>query len=465
MMFTEDIAYNIVTDGVLQETPSVVLTKLAIEILDSIPQNPFGNTFKKNSFVKNAALCVRLQSFFQAAYNSNNVSRCDGESALILRDAAMLYLQTAWVAYDAAGFDRSLEGAVRRMQSLIDDELVLLAGFSDGMFCAPPNEPLPSLSLEDIDGSTESVPSGAVQPAENWMQAYPAYLDFLSTDRYVKDIVNPVIREACEGQYISNYFLFRDLDFDGVTELILWLGYTGADGEILIYTQRGDTVCYIGSAACSGIGTVLLCADHDDDFFWECYHGGMTYAERFRIENGSLIQIAVGEDVPNRWHVVEEVGSLPLAIQKEEPDRNPESEMEQDYTTLIQQEAFVFFLKNGGLFDEWMAGTTSFKYWCEDMENDGTDELIVWVGNQEQQGEVLIFSMHQDQIQYVGSIACIGGIHISGNETATGFLIVENSNGLEQLTKCDVYDGALEVIEFYMPMETGWTALTPALGE
>ena len=453
LMTLKDIANNLFADRVLKETLAVKWTKYTIEILDTIPGNPFGNTFQKNKFVKNAALCVKLQTFFRNVFNSNNVGRCDGEAALVLRDAAMLYLKTAWTAYDAAGFDSSLAGHVRRVQSLLDDELVLLAGFSDGMFCTVENLPLPAGSL-DHTGPVSGGETGGDSAGDR-----SAYLDFLRTDRYVDHIDNPFIREACREQYIDNYYTFRDLNSDGVEDLILWLGYTGADGEIMTFTLNNGTVRYTGSAPCDGTGTHLFCADHDDDFFLAAFDGGEVYASSCRMVRGELKVLSIDAEIPQRWYCVEWIGSLPLEAVQEGPAPAGGGKEKAVLEDMVSHQAYVFFLENGGLFDAWMEGFVTTRYWYEDMDNNGTPELIVLMEADGQQGEILIFCADRKELTYLGSIACGGSVRVSGHATVPGILIVGNDGYLEQITLCELRGGALELTEYYMITDTGWYAL------
>ena len=466
MMTAEDIAKNIITDRVLKETLSVKLTKVAIEILDTVPGNPFENTFKKNKFVQNAALCVKLQTFVRSIYNSNNVDRCDADAALVLRDAAMLYLKTAWTAYDAAGFDSAIAGAVRNAQSRIDDELVLLAGFTDNMFYIQDNEPLPAGCLNN-KGSTDA--GGEKQPEDNGSAERNSYYAFLSTNLYVNYIANPVIRQVCAQQYIENYFTFRDVNSDGVQELILMLGYTGADGETMFFTLEDGKIRYMGSAPCDGTGTYLFFADHDDDFFVAAFDGDSLYADSYRIVRGSLKKISADADIPQRWYCVDWVGSLPLtAADMEKVPDAPQNDKVQAATRtawreFVKSDACVFYLENEDLFDKWLRDYLAISYWFEDVDNNGSEELIVWAAGPDSPGkitgEIMVFANRNGQVVCVGNLVCNSHVSLSGHAQIPGFLIAHNDGGLEKLTLCRMEEQGLVTEENYMVTDTFWYAL------
>lgn len=125
-------------------------------------------------------------------------------------------------------------------------------------------------------------------------------------------IASPNIQAECRVRYVDNYYTFRDLDFDGVEELILWLGYTGADGEMMIFTVANGEVVYTGSGACDGTGTALFCSDHDSDFFLGSYDGFGVYADGYRMVSGKMTRITTDAEIPMRWYAIEWIGSLPL---------------------------------------------------------------------------------------------------------------------------------------------------------
>ena len=159
------------------------------------------------------------------------------------------------------------------------------------------------------------LPITNISATGSWEAEHLIYFDFLSTNKYVDYIQNAEIKKVCKQQYIDNFYTFRDLDQNGVDDLIIWLGYTGADGEVLTFTVHGSAISYTGSAACDGTGIALYCADHDTDFILASYDGFGVYATSYKMIKGKLTQIS--EDVPiySRWYVVEWIGSMPLAVE------------------------------------------------------------------------------------------------------------------------------------------------------
>ena len=175
-------------------------------------------------------------------------------------------------------------------------------------------------SVEDdqeatVDAPAVIPPSTTMTDAERWDAMKQVYYDFLHNNRFIHYLQNPFIKEAWQEYPIDNYYIFRDLDSDGYPELIIWHGYTGADGEVQIFTiGTGDSVSYSGSAACDGTGTHLFCADHDDDFFLESYDGFAPYGNGYRLVNGKLVLTAEGSVAPQRWYCVDPDGYLPLDV-------------------------------------------------------------------------------------------------------------------------------------------------------
>lgn len=177
-----------------------------------------------------------------------------------------------------------------------------------------PTEPAKPAEPEEKPTQPAEVPK-ETEPPETKPQGggiRDIYDAFLKTDKYVDFIVNPNIQAECRTRYVDNYYTFRDLDSDGVEELILWLGYTGADGETMVFTVKDGTVSYCGSGACDGTGTALFCADHDDDFFLGSYDGFGVYADGYRLISGRMTLISTDAEIPMRWYAVDWIGSLPL---------------------------------------------------------------------------------------------------------------------------------------------------------
>ena len=329
-----------------------------------------------------------------------------------------------------------------------------------------PEVDAPAPESEDENVSQEEpvghvVITEVIYPEGTWTADQKAYFDYLATQRYVDNISNPFIQEVCRERYVDNYYTFRDLDFDGTEELILWLGYTGADGEMMIFTLGKGDVQYLGSAPCDGTGTVLACADHDDDFFLVSYDGSEEYGSCCELANNELKIISTFTGpIPHRWDYVEWIGSMPLQTRIVEQPVYAEK-TNAGYAEFLEAEAYIFFVENPVLFDEWMSGLTTANHWLHDIDRDGIQELIVRLGNPEGSNELLVFTLNDQNPVLIGSIPCSSYVGISVNERESGFLMVSNDGMLESITRCTLEGGSLEVEEHYMIMESGWFSLAP----
>lgn len=285
-----------------------------------------------------------------------------------------------------------------------------------------------------------------------------SYVSYLTTRAYVDHIANPWIREACRDQEISNAYTFRDLDFDGTDELVLYLGYTGADGEIMVFTLAGGEVCYVGSAPCDGTGTDLFCADHDDEFFLVSFDGDQIYGSICKLSGGELRILSYFEqDIPFRWNMVTWVGSLPLTSGEAElPAETPVSG--HGYEDFLQAQGYVLYLENGSVFDDWFFGNATEDFWVYDIDRDGTEELMVRLGSPHGDNVLMVFTRDGSDPIFLGSVPCgsWAGISVSSRP---GFLLVTNDGIMESISRCTVENGALEVWANYMITESDWQSL------
>lgn len=300
-----------------------------------------------------------------------------------------------------------------------------------------------------------------IYPEGNWTDEQKTYFSYLATTQYVDHISNPWIQEACRDQYISNNYTFRDLDFDGTDELILYLGYTGADGEIMVFTLENGEVCYIGSAPCDGTGTDLFCADHDDEFFLVSFDGGQIYGSICKLSRGQLQIISdFEEDIPFRWDLVDWVGDLPLETREVEEPIYAATPI-YGYEAFLQAEGYVFSLENGSIFDDWFSDITTADHWVYDIDHDGIQELMVRLGSPNGANELMVFTLSGSDPICIGSLPCSNRIHISINGSQQGFLMVSNDGMLESIIRCTAENGSLLIWENYMITESGWQSLAP----
>lgn len=328
-----------------------------------------------------------------------------------------------------------------------------------------PEETYPSYEPEtDLFPDTPAEPAESVvvteviYPEGNWTKDQKTYFSYLATNAYVDHISNPWIQEACRDQYISNNYTFRDLDFDGTDELILYLGYTGADGEIMVFTLAGGEVCYVGSAPCDGTGTDLFCADHDDEFFLVSFDGSQIYGSICKLSGGELrILSAFERDIPFRWDMVTWVGSLPLETREVEPPAE-DVVSGHGYEDFLQAQGYVLYLENGSIFDDWFFGNAKEDFWVYDIDRDGTEELMVRLGSADGDNVLMVFTRDGNDPIFLGSIPCgsWAGISVSSR---SGFLLVTNDGIMESITRCTVENGSLQVWENYMITESDWQSL------
>ena len=331
-----------------------------------------------------------------------------------------------------------------------------------------PEETYPSYEPEtDLFPDTPAEPAESVvvteviYPEGSWTEDQKTYFSYLATNAYVDHISNPWIQEACRDQYISNNYTFRDLDFDGTDELILYLGYTGADGEIMVFTLAGGEVCYVGSAPCDGTGTDLFCADHDDEFFLVSFDGDQIYGSICVLSGGGLQIISSFEhDIPFRWDMVKWVGCLPLETREVKLPVD-ESNSAHGYEEFLQADSYIFFLENHSIFNDWFSDITTADHWVYDIDHDGTKELMVRLGSPQGDNELMVFTRSGHSPIYIGSIPCSNRISLSTGGRHQGFLLVSNDGMLESITRCTVENGSLQVWENYMITDSDWWALAP----
>lgn len=309
LIYTEDIVNKILdntVEGIFNSAgivlpPVAQVTKSLLDIADACTLK----TMKKNDCVRNIAMCSQIQKLFLKAYQETETDVPDTQAALTMRDAAMMYLKSAWVSYDCASFDDDIAGLIRLAQANIDKEMIRLAGFSDGMFCAEPNEPLPT-------GSLSSHTENNV-PTENEELYHETYLQFLRDGAYIEHIDNETIRQALMEGWGAGQFYFHDVDRDGKNDLIIWLGCSGADGEVQLFSVYGNEITYMGSVPCDGSGigiygstdmTGLILSEFDGE--GEALSGCDVAGRRLKLsENDKEISL-------NGWYPLEAYGQLPF---------------------------------------------------------------------------------------------------------------------------------------------------------
>lgn len=301
LMTVEDIVSNL-KENLLDVRPPLAKTvSYMLELGDACTLQ----TIKKNDCVRNIAICAQLQDLFRDVYQGTETETPDAQAALTARDAAMLYLQSAWVSYDTGSFDDDIAGAIKRVQAQIDDELITLAGFPDGMFCAEPNEPLP-VGILGFHSELEA-------PTGNEGLYHKLYLQFLRDGAYIGYVDNGTLQQALAEGTGAGAFYFHDVDRDGADDLIVWSGCSGADGEVQLFTGAGDAVTYLGSVPCDGSGIGIYGSDRMTGLILSEYDGTGELLSSYDVLNGKLAARQRPKQVSlDGWEPLEAYGQLPL---------------------------------------------------------------------------------------------------------------------------------------------------------
>jgi len=306
----EDIAHAIgenVVSGALNGvgiamSPAGHVTKFLLEVTDSCTLK----TLKKNDCVRNITMCAQIQDLFREAYEGSVTTAADTSAALTMRDAAMLCLKSAWVAYDSGSFDDSIAGAIKRVQGQIDEELILLAGFSDGMFCVEPNEPLP-VGILSFHGEKD-VPTG------NEGLHHDLYFRFLREEGYIPFVKDEYLREELAVGYGGGEFYFYDADRDGIDDLIVWTGCSTANGEVQLFSGDGSEVVYSGSIRCNGVSLGVYGNDRKTGLILENRErADAIYWTSCDVVGGMLCPPEKEQEISlDGWYLLEPVGRVPL---------------------------------------------------------------------------------------------------------------------------------------------------------
>lgn len=305
LLLAEDIIGKIGAGALKSEmltvSPVAQVTKSLLDVADACTLK----TMKKNDCVRNIAMCAQIQNLFRDVYRAADTETPDAQTALTARDAAMLYLKSAWVAYDSGSFDEDIAGMIGLAKANIDKELILLAGFTDGMFCVEPNEPLP-VGILGFRSEQEATTG-------NEDQYHEAYLQFLREGAYIDSVDNAALRQALAEGWGWGAFYFHDVDRDGTDDLIVWSGCSGADGEVQLFSGHGTEILYRGSVPCDGSGIGLYGSTRMSGLILSEYDGSGEVLTGCDVAGWDLAvsrsQRAVSLD---GWEPLEADGHLPL---------------------------------------------------------------------------------------------------------------------------------------------------------
>ncbi len=303
--FTEDFIRGLAerkTGFSFSGTGASAITKGLLTVVDHCTLE----TQKKGDSFRSIILSGHVQQLFRTVYSGVKYIYPDGNDAIVLRDAATLHLKCSWAAYDTADFDEEIAGAIRRIQRQIDEELLLLAGFPDGMFCIPPNEPLP---LGILSLHTEKTP-----PIGEEDKYHDSFLRFLQDGGHISYLQNDRIRQGLlSGEGSGNYY-FHDIEKDGTNDLIVWYGTSGTDGELLVFTSAEEQIVCVGSAPCTGIDPAVFGSAEKTGLIHAEFDGDCNWYAGLDIAGGALTEVFPTSAIPlpKGWQLLEPVGRLPL---------------------------------------------------------------------------------------------------------------------------------------------------------
>lgn len=330
-------------------------------------------------------------------------------------------------------------------------------------------------------------------------EARDNYLSFVKKNLFRDFVTQEIILDAVENGSFSGSYAFRDLDHDGVDDLVLWLGAGASEGELMTFTMYDNAILYTGSIPCLGIRPHVLCADHDTDIIVaEIYHGE-TVAYSCRIVNYRLKVISEGTTIPMRWKEITWEGDLPVsdaadapapeapAPAPEAPAPAPEApapapdapakgtppfapnaqglgtfnHLFDGYREFVSKHGFAWLL-NKDLFRHWAMAMTEQTYYYEDIDNDGTEELIVLVYcDALNMCEMLVVGMYNGHTECVPDILSFDTPPtLSGSRSEPGLLVTTNSDGLEHIRKLCYEEGRLvSPSTVFTPTGNNWYAL------
>jgi len=304
LMLAEDILTNLAKDSakdlLINMHPGVGLAKLILEVADSCTLE----TMKKNDCVRTLTMCAQIQALFDTICTSCVTDAVDRDGSLMMRDAAILYLKTAWTAYDSANFDEEIAGAIRMVQKKIGEELTLLALYPDSMFCMPENEALP-VGILSVN-LPQDVPE---VDADVYRDLYMA---FLEAGAYIPSVTDDWLRTELEAGYGGGNYYFHDVNRDGYEDLLIWLGCAGDTGETLLFTAVTGTVELCGTVLCGGDAIGIYGSDIRSGFILAEFDGETEWRTACDLVGDEIVFYAGDPELAEDWYPMEPDGWLPL---------------------------------------------------------------------------------------------------------------------------------------------------------
>lgn len=240
----------------LYSSPALILKK-SIDFLDPY----LLKTNKKNDAVRDISIITDIQKYFEYAYNRAADIPDPAERAKFVRDCTLLYLKSAWLAYDTVKFDKEVSGAVKRMQKDIEKQISIIAGYPDAAFYS---EAVTNILENELTMNRRKIAPKNTNAGKyhNLFTKYVKSCDWLQYATY--DYSSYPKEDYSKVQWGEYYFC--DVDKDGIDELIIHSGTSHADGNTMVFSAEGKIITFRGLVNCAGLGSSILVSDNNSGF-------------------------------------------------------------------------------------------------------------------------------------------------------------------------------------------------------
>ena len=240
----------------LYSSPALILKK-SIDFLDPY----LLKTNKKNDAVRDISIITDIQKYFEYAYNRAADIPDLAERAKFVRDCTLLYLKSAWLAYDTVKFDKEVSGAVKRMQKDIEKQISVVADYPDSAFYCEAKTDI--LEGELTMNRPKTAPKGV--DAGKYHDLFTQYIKSYEWLQYATYDYSAYPKEDYGKVQWGEYY-FCDVDKDGIDELIIHSGTSHADGNTMVFSAEGKIITFRGLVNCAGLGSSILVSDNNSGF-------------------------------------------------------------------------------------------------------------------------------------------------------------------------------------------------------
>ena len=240
----------------LYSSPALILKK-SIDFLDPY----LLKINKKNDAVRDISILTDIQTYFVYAYNRSGDIADPAERAKFVRDCTLLYLKSAWLAYDTVKFDKEVSGAVKRMQKDIETQISVVADYPDSAFYCEAKTDI--LEGELTMNRPKTAPKGV--DAGKYHDLFTQYIKSYEWLQYATYDYSSYPKEDYGKVQWGEYY-FCDVDKDGIDELIIHSGTSHADGNAMVFSAEGKKVTFRGLVNCAGLGSSILVSENNTGF-------------------------------------------------------------------------------------------------------------------------------------------------------------------------------------------------------